>query len=177
MAKSFDSHPARYWHKLDDGRIQCDLCPRFCRLHEGQRAFCFVRARQPEKSDLILIWRANQSFLARLIVAGIPITGGLDMAEAASKVPVRTEQKAPERATAVQAWPPLESLRREVDRLFEDFDRGSWTSPFRAQFSISSHSGGVRRHGVPHLPSTSSRRITPTKSRPSYRAWTGRTSK
>ena len=46
MAKSFDSHPAQYWHKLDDGRIQCDLCPRFCRLHEGQRAFCFVQARQ-----------------------------------------------------------------------------------------------------------------------------------
>ena len=53
------------------------------------------------------------------------------MAEAAGKVPVKTEQKAPERATAVQAWPPLESLRREVDRLFEDFDRGSWMSPFR----------------------------------------------
>ena len=27
----------RWWHKLDDGRIQCDLCPRDCRLHEGQR--------------------------------------------------------------------------------------------------------------------------------------------
>ena len=53
------------------------------------------------------------------------------MAEAAGKVPVKTEQKAPERATAVQAWPPFESLRREVDRLFEDFDRGSWMSPFR----------------------------------------------
>jgi len=24
--------------------VQCDLCPRFCRLHEGQRGFCFVRA-------------------------------------------------------------------------------------------------------------------------------------
>jgi pyruvate formate lyase activating enzyme len=37
-------HPARYWHRLDDGRIQCDLCPRFCKLHDGQRGFCFVRA-------------------------------------------------------------------------------------------------------------------------------------
>ena len=35
--------PARWWHKLPDGRIQCDLCPRDCRLHEGQRAACFVR--------------------------------------------------------------------------------------------------------------------------------------
>ena len=29
--------------RLPDGRIQCDLCPRDCRLHEGQRGFCFVR--------------------------------------------------------------------------------------------------------------------------------------
>jgi pyruvate formate lyase activating enzyme len=36
--------PTRYWHALEDGRVQCDLCPRFCKLHEGQRGFCFVRA-------------------------------------------------------------------------------------------------------------------------------------
>jgi pyruvate formate lyase activating enzyme len=36
--------PTRYWHQLADGRSQCDLCPRFCKLHEGQRGFCFVRA-------------------------------------------------------------------------------------------------------------------------------------
>lgn len=36
-------HPARWWHPLPDGRIQCDLCPRDCRLHEGQRGLCFVR--------------------------------------------------------------------------------------------------------------------------------------
>ncbi len=35
---------ARYWHRLDDGRLQCDLCPRFCKLHDGQRGLCFVRA-------------------------------------------------------------------------------------------------------------------------------------
>jgi pyruvate formate lyase activating enzyme len=33
-----------YWHSLGDGRVQCDVCPRGCQLHEGQRAFCFVRA-------------------------------------------------------------------------------------------------------------------------------------
>ncbi len=38
--------PGRYWHRLDDGRIQCDLCPRFCRLHDGQRGLCIVRARR-----------------------------------------------------------------------------------------------------------------------------------
>ena len=29
--------PTKYWHRLEDERIQCDLCPRFCKLHEGQR--------------------------------------------------------------------------------------------------------------------------------------------
>jgi pyruvate formate lyase activating enzyme len=33
----------RYWHALDDGRVQCDLCPRACRLREGQNGLCFVR--------------------------------------------------------------------------------------------------------------------------------------
>ncbi|HSF15484.1 MAG TPA: AmmeMemoRadiSam system radical SAM enzyme [Vicinamibacteria bacterium] len=36
--------PTRYWHQLEDGRVQCDVCPRFCKLHEGQRGMCFVRA-------------------------------------------------------------------------------------------------------------------------------------
>ena len=38
--------PTKYWHRLDDDRVQCDLCPRFCKLHEGQRGFCFVRSCQ-----------------------------------------------------------------------------------------------------------------------------------
>jgi pyruvate formate lyase activating enzyme len=37
--------PTRHWHALDDGRVQCDVCPRACSLREGQRGFCFVRAR------------------------------------------------------------------------------------------------------------------------------------
>ncbi len=32
-----------YWHALNDGRTQCDLCPRFCQLKEGQKGLCFVR--------------------------------------------------------------------------------------------------------------------------------------
>ena len=35
--------PGRYWRTLDDGRVLCELCPRFCKLKEGQRGFCFVR--------------------------------------------------------------------------------------------------------------------------------------
>ncbi len=38
--------PTKYWHALDDGRVQCDLCPRFCKLQEGQQGLCFVRARR-----------------------------------------------------------------------------------------------------------------------------------
>jgi pyruvate formate lyase activating enzyme len=39
-------HPTRHWHRLDDGRVQCDVCPRACKLREGQRGLCFVRAAQ-----------------------------------------------------------------------------------------------------------------------------------
>ena len=42
---SSEQYPAKYWHQLDDGRIQCDLCPRDCKLHDGQRGACFVRGR------------------------------------------------------------------------------------------------------------------------------------
>lgn len=37
-------HVGRYWHRLADGRVQCDLCPRYCRLREGQFGSCSVRA-------------------------------------------------------------------------------------------------------------------------------------
>jgi pyruvate formate lyase activating enzyme len=38
------SRATRYWHRLGDGRLQCDVCPRACKLREGQRGLCFVRA-------------------------------------------------------------------------------------------------------------------------------------
>lgn len=37
-------HPTEFWHSLLDGRVQCDVCPRECKLREGQRGLCFVRA-------------------------------------------------------------------------------------------------------------------------------------
>ena len=49
----------KYWHRLDDGRIQCDVCPRFCKLHEGQRGFCFVRACQDEQIVLTTYGRSS----------------------------------------------------------------------------------------------------------------------
>jgi len=51
--------PARYWHRLDDGRIQCDLCPRYCKLHDGQRGFCFVRARRGDEMVLTTYGRSS----------------------------------------------------------------------------------------------------------------------
>lgn len=51
--------PTKYWHTLDDGRVQCDLCPRYCKLHEGQRGFCFVRACQQGKVVLTTYGRSS----------------------------------------------------------------------------------------------------------------------
>ncbi|MEW9899866.1 AmmeMemoRadiSam system radical SAM enzyme [Chitinivorax sp. PXF-14] len=53
------NHPARYWHMLDDGRMQCDLCPRDCRLHEGQRGLCFVRMREHDRMVLTTYGRSS----------------------------------------------------------------------------------------------------------------------
>jgi pyruvate formate lyase activating enzyme len=43
-AEAQEAYPTRHWHRLADGRVQCDICPRTCRLRDGQRGFCFVRA-------------------------------------------------------------------------------------------------------------------------------------
>ncbi|GAB4475403.1 MAG: AmmeMemoRadiSam system radical SAM enzyme [Burkholderiaceae bacterium] len=52
-------HPARWWHRLPDGRIQCDLCPRDCKLHEGQRGLCFVRRREGDAMVLATYGRSS----------------------------------------------------------------------------------------------------------------------
>jgi len=38
-----EAFPTRYWQKLEDDRVECQICPRFCKLHEGQRGLCFLR--------------------------------------------------------------------------------------------------------------------------------------
>jgi AmmeMemoRadiSam system radical SAM enzyme len=52
-------HPGRWFHRLEDGRIQCDLCPRDCKLHEGQRGACFVRARVGDRMVLTTYGRSS----------------------------------------------------------------------------------------------------------------------
>ena len=51
--------PGRFWHRLDDGRVQCDVCPRECRLHEGQRGLCFVRGRVDDQVVLTSYGRSS----------------------------------------------------------------------------------------------------------------------
>lgn len=52
-------HPARWWHALPDGRLQCDLCPRDCKLHAGQRGLCFVRQRVGDAMVLTTYGRSS----------------------------------------------------------------------------------------------------------------------
>jgi pyruvate formate lyase activating enzyme len=49
----------RFWHHLDDGRVQCDLCPRACKLREGQRGLCYVRARRGDEIVLTTYGRSS----------------------------------------------------------------------------------------------------------------------
>ena len=58
---SLDSLPTRWWTPLPDGRVRCDVCPRECKLHEGQRGLCFVRAN--EGGEVVLkTWGRSSGF-------------------------------------------------------------------------------------------------------------------
>jgi pyruvate formate lyase activating enzyme len=59
MTDDARSFPGRYWHRLEDGRVQCDLCPRFCKLNDGQRGMCFVRARERDEIRLTTYGRSS----------------------------------------------------------------------------------------------------------------------
>ncbi len=56
-----DNYPTKYWHKLDDGRVQCDVCPRFCKLRNGQRGLCFVRACEGDEV-VLTTWGRSSGF-------------------------------------------------------------------------------------------------------------------
>jgi pyruvate formate lyase activating enzyme len=49
----------RYWHTLDDGRVQCDVCPRACKLRDGQRGLCFVRGAEEGQIKLFTYGRSS----------------------------------------------------------------------------------------------------------------------
>lgn len=52
------AHPTTFWHRLPDGRLQCDVCPRACVLQEGQRGLCFVRGRE---QDAVVLYSYGRS--------------------------------------------------------------------------------------------------------------------
>src|SRR5438105_3283306 len=52
-------YPGRWWTLLSDGRIECRLCPRFCKLNDGQRGFCFVRKREGDGIVLTTYGRSS----------------------------------------------------------------------------------------------------------------------
>ena len=54
-----DSFPTDYWHRLADGRLQCDVCPRACKLREGQRGLCYVRGRERDRVVLYSYGRSS----------------------------------------------------------------------------------------------------------------------
>lgn len=49
---------AQWWHSEHD-RVVCDLCPRECRLAEGQRGFCFVRQNVGGEMELTTYGRST----------------------------------------------------------------------------------------------------------------------
>ena len=51
--------PTRHWHALADGRVQCGVCPRACKLAEGQRGLCFVRGRRDDAIVLTTYGRSS----------------------------------------------------------------------------------------------------------------------
>lgn len=59
IVQSSKFHPTVHWHNLPDGRIQCDLCPRECKLKEGQQGLCFVRARHNDAIVLTTYGRSS----------------------------------------------------------------------------------------------------------------------
>ncbi|MGI9334541.1 MAG: AmmeMemoRadiSam system radical SAM enzyme [Gammaproteobacteria bacterium] len=52
-------HTTRHWRRLDDERVQCDVCPRYCKLREGQQGLCFVRANRGGKVVLTTYGRSS----------------------------------------------------------------------------------------------------------------------
>jgi pyruvate formate lyase activating enzyme len=61
MTKARDSSvvDTRYWHALDGERAQCDLCPRYCKLRDGQRGLCFVRGNEGGRIKLHTYGRSS----------------------------------------------------------------------------------------------------------------------
>ena len=117
--------PGRYWHPLEDGRIQCDLCPRYCKLHEGQRGLCFVRGRgttrwcSPLWPLVRLLHRSDREEAAQPLSPGTPVlsfgTAGCNLT---CKFCQNWDISKRARSIAFRTWPrPRRSPKRRCERL------------------------------------------------------------
>jgi pyruvate formate lyase activating enzyme len=59
MPATVTDYPTKYWHRVDETRVQCDLCPRECKIKEGQQGLCFVRACHDGKIVLTTYGRSS----------------------------------------------------------------------------------------------------------------------
>jgi hypothetical protein len=108
-----EGFPGRYWHRLEDGRIQCDVCPRYCRLNEGQRGLCFVRGRQDDR--IVLTTYGRSSGFCVDPIEKKPLVG--DIASRACERPGRRHPPhhfSPARATRSNRISPPFQLKEET---------------------------------------------------------------
>jgi len=54
-----EGYSGRHWTQVEDGRLQCDICPRECKLQDGQRGLCFVRGRAGDAIVLTTYGRSS----------------------------------------------------------------------------------------------------------------------
>ena len=139
-------HATRYWHALSDGRVQCDVCPRRCRLREGQRGLCFV-AHAPGRCRRPHHLRALQRVLRRP-----------DREEAAQPLPPRDRRALVRDGRA--ATSPASSARTGTSPR-----RGSWTrwpTPRRPRSSPPRPSGSAAAASPSPTTTRSSSSSTPS---------------
>jgi pyruvate formate lyase activating enzyme len=124
------AHPGRWWHALEDERIQCDLCPRDCKLHEGQRGACFVRQNQSRPDD-----PDHLRPLVRLLHRP-------DRKEAAQPLPSRHRR-------FCRSAPPAATWRASSARTGTSRSRRTWTDCSMPPAPTASPRGGrLRRQSV-----------------------------
>ncbi len=58
MTNTTPPQPGRWWAR-DGEKIQCNLCPRHCRMKPGQRGFCFVRQATENGMELTTYGRSS----------------------------------------------------------------------------------------------------------------------
>ncbi len=59
LPRAPESAPAPFWRRLEDGRAQCGICPRRCRLRPGQRGYCRIRGNQDGAVTLLAYGRTT----------------------------------------------------------------------------------------------------------------------